>query len=82
MYTTLQPSIEQVHVHTQSLVKEMATMKDTIKLLNDRNRRMEDALVYITSTLKSQFASSPTPVFEERTLNIIRRAESEVQLEM
>ena len=81
MYPTLQPTIEQVHVHTQSLVKEMATMKDTIKLLNDRNRRMEDALVYITTTLKSQFASSPNTEFEERTLNIVRKAQSETQLD-
>ena len=79
----IQPSIEQVHVHTQSLVKEMATMKETIRLLNDRNRRMEDALVYITTTLKSlnQFTTSPNAEFEDRTLTISRRAQSETQLE-
>ena len=56
-------------------------MKETIKLLNDRNRRMEDALGYITTTLKSHFASSPNPELEMRALSRIKASQSESQLD-
>ena len=55
-----QPSIEQVHIHTNSLVKEVASLKETVKALNERNRRMEAALVRISSVLEAQSGSSPS----------------------
>ena len=60
----MQASIEQVHIYTQSLVKEMASMRETIKTLNDRNRRIEATLTHITTTLARQFGTPPTPDLE------------------
>ena len=69
VYQCTQPSIEQVNIHTNSLVKDVTAMRITIKALNERNRRMETALeerdrrmeatlLHISKTLGKQFDSS------------------------
>ena len=60
----LQPSVEQIHAHTNSLMKEQAAMRETMKAMNDRNRRMEAALVDILSVLRAQFGTSPSAELE------------------
>ena len=54
----VQPSIEQVHTHTNSLVKEVASLKEAVRVLSERNQRMEAALARISSVLETQFSSS------------------------
>ena len=55
-----QPCIEQVHTYTFSLVKEVASLKETVEVLNERNRRMEATLARVSSVLETQFSSSPS----------------------
>lgn len=65
---SMQPSIEQIHIYTHSLVKEMAGLKETIRILNDRNRRMEATVTHISTFVGKQFGISPNPDLEFRRL--------------
>ena len=63
----MQPSVEQIHTHTNSMVKEQASVRETLRAMNERNRRMEAALIHISSVLRAQFGSSPSAELELRT---------------
>ena len=64
----MQPSIEQIHLNTNSLVKEMACLKETIRIMNERNRRMESTVTHIAKFVGNELGISPNPDLEFRRL--------------
>ena len=61
-----QPSVDHIYTHTNSLVKEQASVREALRAMNERNRRMEADLTYIRSVLKRQFGTSPSAELELR----------------
>ena len=60
----MQPSVEQIYIHTNSLCKEQASMREMLRAVNERNRRLEAELVRISAILRTQFGSSPNDELE------------------